>query len=469
MKKIVSLAFVSILLFSMLFVIRFAVSANAEPKIIYVDVKNTGFEDGTKEHPYNTIKEGVNAASSRDTVFVYNGTYYEWNITLKNDLSLIGESKDNTIIDGRGFGWILKIINTSNVTISGFTIQNSSIGTAGIWLNFSTKNIIRSNIIKNHEAGIYLIQSNGNLIENNWVINNDEGIILSTDCKENKIRSNNITNNSLLFGHIGAGVDLTRAYSNEVENNNIAQNTCGILISRGDNSIFGNQIIKNGVGICEWSEGGPTYGYKIFHNNFINNTKQVDLGNSSFNAWDNGAEGNYWSDNNGTDSDKDGIGDIPYNINVNNTDRYPLMGMFSDFPVTWEGETYHVTTISNSTVSNLQFEPIHNMYNGSMSFYVSGMSGTAGFCRVAIPKSLMDCPEGLDAWMILVNRTDVSSMCNKWKNGAHTFIYISYNHPTQRVEIKSTWVVPEFSTWTSILLTFIMFTVAVAIYKRRIR
>jgi len=461
MKKIVSLAFVSVLLFSMLFVMRFAVSVKAEPKTWTVD------DDGPAD--FSKIKDAINAASPGDTILVKAGIYREWYITLKNNLSLVGENKYNTIIDGRGLGRILNITTTHNVTITGFTIQNSPIGSAGIWLDFSTKNKISDNIIKIHQTGIYLIHSNGNLVEGNWVTNNDEGIILSTDCKENKIRGNNIANNSLLFGYIGAGVDLTRAHDNEVEKNNIAQNTCGILISDGNNSIFGNQIIKNGVGICEWLEGGPTYGYKIFHNNFINNTKQVDLGNSSVNAWDNGAEGNYWSNYNGTDSDQDGIGNIPYNINANNTDHYPLMGMFSDFPVTLEGETYHVITISNSTVSNLQFEPIYNMYNGSISFYVSGQSGTAGFCRIAIPKSLMDCPEGLDTWMILVNGTDVSSMCNKWKNGAHTFIYISYNHPIQRVEIESTWVVPEFSTWISMLLIFIMFTVVIAIYKRRIR
>jgi len=458
MKKIVSLAFVSILLFSMLFVMRFAVSVKAETKTWTVD------DDGPAD--FSKIKDAVKAASPGDTILVKAGIYREWHINLKDDLSLIGENKDNTIIDGRVGGWILNVTFRHGVTITGFTIQNSSGGTAGIWLDFSTNNIIRNNIIKNHDSGIYATNSYGNLIEGNWVANNYEGIILSTGCRENKIRGNNVTGNTHPI--IGGGIDLTNgARDNEVENNNIVQNKYGIIISHENNSIFGNQIIKNGVGIYEYLE--PTHGYKIFHNNFINNTKQVDLGNSSVNAWDNGAEGNYWSNYNGTDSDQDGIGNISYNINVNNTDHYPLMGMFSDFPVTLEGKTYHVTTISNSTVSNLQFEQIYNMYNGSIGFYVSGQSGTAGFCRVAIPKSLMDCPEGLDAWMILVNGTDVSSLCNKWKNGAHTFIYISYNHPIQRVEIESTWVVPEFSTWTSMLLILVMFTVVIAIYKRRIR
>jgi hypothetical protein len=39
-------------------VIYFSAPVKAEAKVIYVDAKNTGFEDGSKEYPYNTIKEG---------------------------------------------------------------------------------------------------------------------------------------------------------------------------------------------------------------------------------------------------------------------------------------------------------------------------------------------------------------------------------------------------------------------------
>lgn len=49
---------------------------------------------------------------------------------------------------------------------------------------------------------------------------------------------------------------------------------------------------------------------------------------STNNTWDNGWEGNYWSDHNGTDSNGDGISDTPHIINVNNTDNYPLMNRY---------------------------------------------------------------------------------------------------------------------------------------------
>lgn len=45
----------------------------------------------------------------------------------------------------------------------------------------------------------------------------------------------------------------------------------------------------------------------------------------AINAWDDGSEGNYWSDYKGLDENGDGIGGNPYIIDENNRDNYPLL------------------------------------------------------------------------------------------------------------------------------------------------
>ena len=59
------------------------------------------------------------------------------------------------------------------------------------------------------------------------------------------------------------------------------------------------------------------------------------------NAWDNGSQGNYWSNYTGTDNNGDGIGDTPYLVYENNQDNYPLMNPI--IPTTHESEVFLTT------------------------------------------------------------------------------------------------------------------------------
>jgi hypothetical protein len=77
-------------------------------QIIYVDAGNTGLENGSLANPFNTIKEGIAAATPGDTVFIWQGIYFpdeslsgtDSTLFLKAGVKLIGEGADKSIVDG---------------------------------------------------------------------------------------------------------------------------------------------------------------------------------------------------------------------------------------------------------------------------------------------------------------------------------------------------------------------------------
>jgi parallel beta-helix repeat protein len=110
---------------------------------------------------------------------------------------------------------------------------------------------------------------------------------------------------------------------NSILANSIAQNPTGIeLYHAYNNSIMANTLQDNGNGTYLTMSHNNTF----YHNNWINNAGNA-VNDGSQNTWDNGypSGGNYWSDHNPTDKNKDKIGDTPYAIDQNNTDKYPLI------------------------------------------------------------------------------------------------------------------------------------------------
>jgi hypothetical protein len=108
-----------------------------------------------------------------------------------------------------------------------------------------------------------------------------------------------------------------------------AHSEVGLIVS-GNNTIYANYLANNqwGTNINEFPDTDLTS--TLYHNNFINNFHHVaDVSVYGIDSFDNGEEGNYWSDYNGTDNNGDGIGDTPYVIDINRTDRYPLMAPFN--------------------------------------------------------------------------------------------------------------------------------------------
>ena len=83
---------------------------------------------GTQESPFATIQMGIDVANDGNTVHVAAGTYVE-NISYSGkSISVLGEDRETTIVDGDSSGAVLLFDGDDSYTIhlSGFTITNGS-------------------------------------------------------------------------------------------------------------------------------------------------------------------------------------------------------------------------------------------------------------------------------------------------------------------------------------------------------
>lgn len=261
---------------------------------------------------------------------------YRTNVTIKNlDISPFGYgvrmdyASNNTIIGNRmqvftGVSLLYSDYNQiiDNVITDGYGVQGLGSNNRIIGNNFTSglsgggngmgiyvkgnNNTISQNFMQ-EELSIQLVLSMHNIISNNTIVNGQTGILLGK------------SSNNLVLGNIIRGKKDAR---------------CGALwISEEstNNVVHGNQFENNalaislGVQIADFIYNNVSNNY-LYRNNFINNTQNVWVApGTPFNFWDDGEQGNYWSDFHGVDSNGDGISETPYEIAGNNTDRHPLM------------------------------------------------------------------------------------------------------------------------------------------------
>jgi len=167
-----------------------------KPNLIIVDDDNiAGPWDGTAEHPYQNITSGLEHASANDTVFVHAGTYYE-HVSINKSISLIGENRCTTFIDGNGTGTAVSIYSNF-VIFRGFTVQNSGFFAglpSGLEMGCSNCTII-NNIIASNKGGIALLFGGNHSITNNTISSNYYGVSIVYSVN-NKIFHNYFLNNT---------------------------------------------------------------------------------------------------------------------------------------------------------------------------------------------------------------------------------------------------------------------------------
>ncbi|RLI44739.1 hypothetical protein DRO69_06705 [Candidatus Bathyarchaeota archaeon] len=366
MMKLSSLILLMLLLTSTLTLVFNIQVAEAEPKTWTVD------DDG-KECPdanFTSIQDAINAASHGDMIFVYSGTYYE-SIVVNKTVSLTGENPATTIIDGEGISSVIVRILAPHVIFRNFTVQNTVSGVP-------------------YGYGIELIKTQNVTVSNSIAMQCWWYGILLTDSVYCKILDNKIMNN----------------------------NAWAICLSDGSsyNTIVGNLIRNNPTGlyIADQSCQNNTF----YRNNIINNTHQVSY-HGRYNSWDNGAEGNYWDDYNGTDLDGDGVGDtycphlgLDYRPLIepwNQTRRYTV-------------DSYEVILNCNYTIASFVF----NRTLKQISFYITGPSGWKGFCNVKVPKGLLSSNKtASEKWIVMFGSTPLADT-SFFENDKFTLISFNY-------------------------------------------
>ncbi len=315
----------------------------------------TLYVGGSGPNNYTKIQDAIDNASDGDTVFVYDDSSpYKERVVINRSISLIGENRDTTVIDGKGQK------NSNNIKANFVSI-----------INFTIRNFTGYYVDK----GGILISSNNNYISNCTFTNNRKGITITG--------SNNSVNDCYLYENKwddrGTGIfiwginngDYNRIDRCIIYNNNGIEGLnyhfgIWLSINADHNTITRCTIIDHldaGIGLY-----GNSNHNLIFYNNFAINNPNAIISKSFNNSWDNGMYGNYWDnyrDRYPNANQTNGIWDTPYNIKDNQFDNYPFVSIIkihypnmpSFFPVAWF-EYEPSTPIVNETVR----------FNGNYSF-----------------------------------------------------------------------------------------------------
>lgn len=211
---------------------------------------------------YLSIQSAINNASKGDTIFVYDGNYYE-TLVINKSINLIGVRIDKPVlIYNKNMTGRIISVNSNNCIIEGFKIiydinqsENKETVT-GIRIS-SSRNKILNNTLLNLKYGIEMTNGENNVISYNMISNNTYGI-QAYKVYYNNISNNNFSNNTRYGVYLGYESQHNLVSSNTFFNNNEA-----VLLSKNSasfNEISKNILIKNKLGIneCCGAEGKNT-------------------------------------------------------------------------------------------------------------------------------------------------------------------------------------------------------------------
>lgn len=192
-----------------------------------------------------TIQGLIDGAAPGDLVIVPPGIYHE-NIALKDNMILVGNGPESTVIDGGGAQFV--VTHGKNSAIAGFTVRN---GIIGINNNHNYIGVFDCAVTNNRQYGILLAHATG-LVERNLVADTTSQAGIACFSSNPFIISNVISNNP-------TGILVWRNHVPTITNNFIVDNEYGIRVGGGASAILDyNTFLRNRKGHVLGQEPGKT-------------------------------------------------------------------------------------------------------------------------------------------------------------------------------------------------------------------
>jgi nitrous oxidase accessory protein NosD len=345
MNKLIILIIIMIILIASFIPITssYKISSN---KIIYVD------DDGNAD--FTKIQDAVDEANDGDIVFVFSGKYKE-NIELDKRLSLIGEDKNTTIIDGNQTGCTINLAS-ENTIIKNFTI----IG--GGFDNDDFRNFFR--------AGLRVTGSN-NTIYNNIFRKNCLGI-LGVRVTNLTIKNNNFIEDGIGFTSYendGRPVMKMKYFFHNIENNKVNDKPLYYFFNESDKIIdnweIGQLILVNcnNIKINKVDISKTDWGLVFAFCNRCS-VENCSFYNNSLAIWTLESNNNLFQFNNISNNYHRGIV-IDYNSNYNLVKYNKINITFCGVEIEWWSNFNSITenNFFNNNVSGYEHQSLFSQWN----------------------------------------------------------------------------------------------------------